>query len=403
MAGNPIRRILTTVIPGGTLFLILVLVSSLTELSDWVQLLFPLYPLAAVSVALLLGWRFDRSQLFFITAVIALAGGLLLTVGSRHDAVGRIATDAVLTLLPLNIALFSLLKERGIFTQHGLVRWAIIMVQPGIIWALVHYQQYYWLGIFDTPILPSAMHNFIPLEQPAFISFLLALAVTAYRGLFLLRPMEAALFWLVALIFYSQLVGHSHEVFSLFLGTGILVLIIAVIEITHTMAFRDELTGLAGRRALNLALAQLGNRYSIAMIDVDHFKKFNDTYGHNVGDEVLKMVASQLTRISGGGKPFRYGGEEFTVLFPGKHREVAIPYLEQLRESIACTPFIVRDTSRPRKKPETHKKGSTREVAITVSIGVAERTAEHTLPQEVLKAADKSLYRAKNAGRNRVA
>jgi diguanylate cyclase (GGDEF)-like protein len=72
----------------------------------------------------------------------------------------------------------------------------------------------------------------------------------------------------------------------------------------------DELTGLQGRRSLNETLYNLGRKYAIAMIDVDHFKKFNDTYGHKTGDQVLKMIAYKLERISGGAKTFRYGGEE---------------------------------------------------------------------------------------------
>lgn len=377
--------------------------SSFSDPEAWVRTLFPLYPLATVTVALLLAWRFDRSQLFFTTLIIAVAGGLLIAYGSQHNAVGRITTDAVLTLLPLNLALFALLKERGIFTQHGLLRWIIIFVQPVTVWALLHFKQYYWLGIFDTPIFSFAIQDVIHLKQPTFIAFLIALLVTAYRGLFLYKTMETAIFWALALMFYSQFVGHSHEVFTLFLATGVLILVVAVVEITYTMAFRDELTGLAGRRSLNQALASLGNRYTVAMLDVDHFKKFNDTYGHDVGDEVLKMVATQMARVGGGGKPFRYGGEEFTVLFPGKSIDVALPHLEQLRENIANAPFIVRGPGRPRKKPEKKRKGSTKKVSITISIGAAERSSDHGSPQEVIKTADKALYKAKKAGRNRVA
>jgi len=75
---------------------------------------------------------------------------------------------------------------------------------------------------------------------------------------------------------------------------------------------------LPSRRALIERLPSLGRRYTVAMVDVDHFKNFNDTYGHDAGDQVLRMVASRLGEVSGGGTAFRYGGEEFTILFPGK-------------------------------------------------------------------------------------
>lgn len=403
VAVNSFRRLIAPLIPGGVIFFSILVATRLTDPSIWGRPLFPFYPLAVFSVALLLGWRFDRSRLIFTTFVIGLAGWLLLFYGNRHDAVGRIISDAALTLLPLNIALLALLKERGIFTVHGLLRWAIILVQPVAFWALLHFKQYTWLGVFDTPIIPLTALDSLPLEQPALLTFLIALSVTGYRGLVQAKVMETGLFWALALMLYSLLSGYSHELLSLFLATAILILIVAVVEITYTMAFRDELTGLPGRRALNQALLQLGNRYTIAMLDVDHFKKFNDTYGHDIGDEVLKKVAAQMAQVGGGGKSFRYGGEEFTVLFPGKSTDAALPHLEQLREAIANTPFVVRGAKRPKKKPEKTKRGNNKEVTITISIGAAERKGENTSAQAVIKASDKALYRAKRGGRNRVA
>jgi len=109
-----------------------------------------------------------------------------------------------------------------------------------------------------------------------------------------------------------------HYLPALFSGAALLIMQLAVIQESHNMAFRDDLTGLPSRRALNEQLPGLGSRYAIAMVDVDHFKRFNDTYGHDVGDQVLKVVAARLMGVTGGGRPFRYGGEEFTVLFPGQ-------------------------------------------------------------------------------------
>jgi diguanylate cyclase (GGDEF)-like protein len=87
---------------------------------------------------------------------------------------------------------------------------------------------------------------------------------------------------------------------------------------SYDMAYRDELTGLLGRRALNDRLKGLARQYVIAKMDVDHFKKYNDTHGHDIGDEVLKMVARQIGAVGGGGTAYRYGGEEFCVVFAVK-------------------------------------------------------------------------------------
>ena len=169
------------------------------------------------------------------------------------------------------------------------------------------------------------------------------------------------------------------------------------------MAYGDELTGLPGRRTLNEALLKLGGRYAIAMVDIDHFKRFNDEHGHDVGDELLRMVGGRLAAIGGGGKAYRYGGEEFAVLFPSKAVEDIVPYLEALRVGISVSAFTVRGRRRPREKPDRPRAGAGRKkVSVTVSIGVAEASRQHPTPERVIEAADAALYRAKKAGRNRL-
>ena len=141
------------------------------------------------------------------------------------------------------------------------------------------------------------------------------------------------------------------------------------------------------------------------MIDVDHFKKFNDTYGHKTGDQVLRMIAAQLQKMSGGAKTFRYGGEEFAAVFPGKSAEEAQVHLEHYRQTLATTPFVVRGRQRRKSSEQNRGKGSTagqKAVKVTVSIGVAAPDKDLIHPEAVLKAADQILYKAKKAGRNRL-
>src|SRR5262245_40815907 len=137
---------------------------------------------------------------------------------------------------------------------------------------------------------------------------------------------------------------------SLYFLTAGLILVIALIEMSHYMAFRDELTGMLARRAFNEAVLKLGDDYTIAMVDVDHFKTFNDTYGNDCRDQGLRMVASKLIHGPGGGQAFRYGGEEFASIVAGKSAKNAVLDLEHLRQTIADTPFIVRGADRRKKK-----------------------------------------------------
>jgi len=171
------------------------------------------------------------------------------------------------------------------------------------------------------------------------------------------------------------------------------------------MAYVDELTDLPSRRSLNQTLINLGKKYAIAMIDVDHFKKINDTYGHKAGDQVLRMIASRLREISGGAKAFRYGGEEFIAIFPGKGVAEAVPHLEKYRKAIESIPFVVRGKGRRKSTSKNRGKGKVsprKRARVTVSIGVAAPDRNLTKPEKVLKAADKRLYKAKKAGRNRL-
>ena len=178
-----------------------------------------------------------------------------------------------------------------------------------------------------------------------------------------------------------------------------------VIQDGYRKAYLDELTGLAGRRALEEELLKLGGQYVVAMADVDRFKRFNDTHGHDVGDQVLRMVATQLGRVGGGGRPFRYGGEEFSIVFPGKTADEVITHLNEVRERIASAPFYIRGRGRKKHVDQTKARGRSgggRRTTVTISIGLAERDERLARPQDVLKEADKALYRAKRGGRNRV-
>ena len=193
------------------------------------------------------------------------------------------------------------------------------------------------------------------------------------------RPLHAAqlvgllgLFWMLPKTFILPFT------LNIMCSQVMLMIAAAVAHEAYQMAFRDELTGLPGRRALNERMQRLGRNYVMAMSDVDHFKKFNDTHGHDVGDQVLRLVASKLSKIGGGGKAYRYGGEEFALVFAGKTLEECMPHLEVIRESIATYNMQLRNQdSRPQDDQQGRQRragAQRRQVSVTVSIGVAERS-----------------------------
>ncbi len=162
----------------------------------------------------------------------------------------------------------------------------------------------------------------------------------------------------------------------------------------HT-AITDGLTGLRSRRFFEQALhaetaraIRSGREVSVLLLDLDHFKTVNDTYGHNGGDRVLVALAQRLTAvIRPGDLVARYGGEEFAVLLPGADLEAATLIAERIRLAVAVAPIPV---------------GRDRSHRVTVSVGVAGLPAAGTDADELVLAADQALYAAKDAGRDRV-
>ncbi|AHK01162.1 MULTISPECIES: PleD family two-component system response regulator [Rhizobium/Agrobacterium group] len=170
------------------------------------------------------------------------------------------------------------------------------------------------------------------------------------------------------------------------------------LNLQHTMelAIVDGLTGLNNRRYLDNHLKILfdraavrGRPISICMTDIDRFKLVNDTYGHDVGDEVLREFAARIrSTVRGADLACRYGGEEFVVVMPDTPMELATSVAERLRAIIEDKPFHVRSIDR--------------ELSITASLGIATSSGAFGAPDELLKQADRALYEAKHTGRNRV-
>lgn len=310
------------------------------------------------------------------------------------------------TLLPLVILINSLWRERfhqlldlilrGAFLGCFLLVWVAIAQRfPSelLAWlSTVHYE--------------AVFIESLGLSQIAFFTLTFSSLLLLLQQLFNPHPFYAT--QLCGLLAICLALPHflTPGLFDLIILTTLGLLIVALVQEGHQMAFRDDLTGLPGRRALNERLDRLGSRYTLVMGDVDHFKKFNDTHGHDMGDEVLRMVASYLRKTKGGAKAYRYGGEEFTLVFAGKTPEEALPFIEQTREAIAAHSFRARDSA---KRPSEDKLGkkqrgqsSGKPIKVTISMGAAARGPSLENPEAVLKAADQALYKAKKAGRNRV-
>ena len=339
--------------------------------------------------------HFNRSPVFFY-AILLIISNLILGLGWADSSLSY----ALLSIfLPLLLLVLTILPERGIFSVRAIPAFAILLMT--ILFSLiVTVTSPEWASyILLTDWLPARYFDWTQQSQTVLaVSVLIFIAMLV---LYFLRPtphMATALGVLIMLIaqLYFGEVSRSLNVFS---SMALLMCLYAVMQESWRMAYLDELTELPARRALREKFQKMSGLYTVAMLDVDHFKKFNDTYGHDTGDAVLRMIATKMSKVTGGGSCYRYGGEEFSVVFAGKSTEDAIQHLDALRETIASTPFVINRVSR-RKNDRKAKQQKNKSVTVTVSIGVADSGGNASSPWDVLKLSDKALYRAKGKGRN---
>ena len=378
------------------------------------------YVVFAAGIAL--AWRFHSSRVLFALVVLLLAHRAVefFSVGRAASAgSARVALGATAFLLPLNFAALSLIRERGLAIPAIAPRLGMLFVESVFVAVLCRPGQLAGGDWLDATILSPRLFQWTQIPQLAWFACIAVLIFLLIRFLVYRKPVEGGLLWsLVASILGLQ-AGAVGRIASSYFATAGLILASSIIENSYALAYNDELTSLPARRAFNDTLLRLEDPYTVAIVDVDHFKRFNDTYGHETGDHVLRMVAARLARVGGGGQAFRIGGEEFSIVFPGTSLSDALPHLEWLRGEIEAGSFRVRggDDRRKASATPTDRRRTVRrkalrrrrvrgpsagELSVTVSIGVAEPRARAQTVEQVIQAADKALYHAKESGRNRV-
>lgn len=393
------RRLLPATAPALAGGVAAALLAAAPGLRDSVGPWLPATVLAALAVAVLLAFALRRSR--GLWAVLALA--LAFDAARRWEAAagegspGPFAWAATALLLPLVLATLVLGRDRPLASAGGLGCGVAVAAAPlaaAFLW--LSFQERAIAAILHAPVQAP-----VPLPLAGLGAAVLASLVVLTRLLRRRTAFEGSVLGALWLAVGGLAAGPGSAWLPLLLALGALVVLVGMSRSAFELAFLDPLTGLPGRRALEEDLRGLDGPLVAAMVDIDHFKAVNDRHGHEVGDQVLRMVASRLALVGGGGKAYRWGGEEFALLFPGRTLAQARPHVEAVREAIAASPFVLRAEDRPRRKPRRPGPGSVQPtLTVTVSGGLAEgRRGEHAA---LLKAADAALYRAKQAGRNRI-
>lgn len=291
----------------------------------------------------------------------------------------------------------------NIYHQNWLIAICLALMTTGVLFALLNarYRSLHWLFPVSTGVLPGLLTIYllyVPSPTPAYIIiYPIVSVVFMYASIQYIRAALVSIFLLIALApgIYQYLgpIITVRMTMVLLLVIWVLYLFTRTLAKQHTATMKlsatDDLTELPNRRALNESLIhwqQFKQRYpdtkvTMALIDLDHFKRINDQLGHLSGDAVLQEFASYMNqRIRATDLLARYGGEEFALILPNTSAEQANHIIDDLRERVAETPFLG-DTS------------------VTFSSGIAEINPNESLDSWISRS-DKALYAAKDLGRN---
>jgi len=392
----------------GALLLALALALASSSLFTLVAPSVGFYYVAVFAAGLLLSWRFNSSRILFSLLALLLAHRAVefFSAGQVSAGTGRMVVVLAAILVPLNYIAFAFMRERGLIVAGIGPRFGLLFLESVMVAVLCRPE--------NSRSVADAAGAAIP--PWAFVAIVAAAGVFITRFFQTLKPIEPGFLWSLGAVFLWLEFNPLGQTADAYVATAALILTASLIETSYMLAYHDELTGIRGRRAFNETLLSLDQQYAIAIVDIDHFKKFNDTYGHDIGDQVLCLVASRLSEVKGGGQAFRCGGEEFAILFRNTSAKDSFEHLNALREIIQNSTFRLRGGERrssgrtgdsDRRKP-TRKKASQAVaqppagLSVTVSIGVAEPSTRDRQPERVINAADQALYLAKSNGRNRV-
>ena len=401
-----VRRDLALLLPGGFVLLaaMLLLRPGVAPEEVW-----PYVHVCAVVVlvlGLLLGWHHGRSRIVFALVLLSVSNAALWWL-ARHEMLagdlGRTIVGVLALLLPLNLAVYSALPERTVTAARGVIRFLPILAQFAASGLILRAGLSTVTGWLEHRWLDGDWTHWTTVPQIGVAAFAGAVLFVAARYILQRDPIAVGFLWALFSAFLAlHGVSRGWDPTG-FLVTGGWILIGSLLEATCRWATHDRVTELPEREALNGILHRLGSPHFLALARVDHFARIQNVFGREVGDQVLRMVAAQLRRVPGE-MVFRYGKDEFAVLFDGMSAEQAVPHLEPVRRMVASYGFVVRGPGRRRTEPAVAASPAGPRVVlnITVSIGAAERESHKIRPRHVIREAHQALRHAIESGRNQV-
>ncbi|NAZ97248.1 GGDEF domain-containing protein [Vibrio toranzoniae] len=365
-------------------------------------------PYILLSVAVMLCHTFKQGRMAMVSVTMLVAYFIIQVrlQSPLNTGTTLLELSLLAALLPVTCLLVYAFPDNGVNSKSMLLYGLVLVLF--MVWTQLIVSHFHAGGFesWSEGIL-FVVRDFSKLPLVLVLYSLCLLGLTSILVLVYNRAIDVVVYSAILLASCTFIFFDVQYISSTMFSLSGTLIIIYVMSASHDMAFNDQLTNIPGRHALEVDMKHLGRKYSMAMVDIDHFKKFNDTYGHDIGDDVLKLVARVLKETTGGAKAYRYGGEEFTIIFKGKYTEQVKEHLQALISEVQNYDITIRNAH---ERPDDHEVGMKKRgknskpadvVNVTVSIGLADSTTTRQ-PEEVLKLADNALYKAKETGRNKL-
>ena len=399
------KSFLALLFPGGLILLTAIGFLRPQGLPTWLHQPIAALPCIVLTFGLIFGWYFASSRMILSLLVLALADRALVlfpTTDADQAAVSQTIVAMTAFLVPLNLLAFSIIRDDSLSTLRSVTRVVLVLVQPFLLLWLCLPDQHELASSFAREYIPSLYTEWTPIPQPALFAFATALLLHFIRFVLHRDPLEGGAIWALFAIFVAYHTSrYGWQPTNFFMAAG-LIIFVTSLQSFYQRTYRDELTGIPGRLAYDVAIGQLGKRFSIAVISIDQLAQYANTHGKPVSEQILKRVAPRVQAACAQGQVFRTTGEELTVLFPGKSATETLMTLDTVRKTVGAIDLFLRGQDRVWEKQRGIKKAGSRDQAlpITLSIGVAETLNDSATLSPVIKSAYRALYEAKGIGGN---